>query len=223
MYLSYEQQEAIRKEEEKARIAEEHIKAQEHKIMILNGNYENLSFNDISDNQSKYMNRRLHTIYLDNGIIKEIKFVHGGYSLPGPYWAIITETDKIPYNTVPTETDEVDKKQYYIERLEPTGVVSNNSNSDVQPSLNLEVSKSTSDNEKLCVICIVNQKNTVLLPCKHLCVCKDCADRVSACPMCTIKIDDRMKVFLGGSKEIIYQNKYLKYKEKYLNLKNKLN
>ena len=33
--------------------------------------------------------------------------------------------------------------------------------------------------EKLCVICLVNRRDTTVLPCRHLCMCQDCAQ---ACP-----------------------------------------
>lgn len=29
--------------------------------------------------------------------------------------------------------------------------------------------------EKLCVICLVNRRDTTVLPCRHLCMCQDCA------------------------------------------------
>ena len=33
--------------------------------------------------------------------------------------------------------------------------------------------------EKLCVICLVNRRDTTVLPCRHLCMCQECAQ---ACP-----------------------------------------
>lgn len=29
--------------------------------------------------------------------------------------------------------------------------------------------------EKLCVICLVNRRDTTVLPCRHLCMCQECA------------------------------------------------
>ncbi len=29
--------------------------------------------------------------------------------------------------------------------------------------------------ERLCVICLVNERDTTVLPCRHLCMCHDCA------------------------------------------------
>lgn len=41
----------------------------------------------------------------------------------------------------------------------------------------------------MCVICISEQKNTIVMPCGHLCVCKPCAitlasSRSPDCPVC---------------------------------------
>ncbi|KAK9828418.1 hypothetical protein WJX81_006069 [Elliptochloris bilobata] len=40
--------------------------------------------------------------------------------------------------------------------------------------------------EKLCVICLVNRRDTTVLPCRHLCMCQDCAQELrrhnSKCP-----------------------------------------
>ena len=40
-----------------------------------------------------------------------------------------------------------------------------------------------------CVICINDDKNTIVMPCGHLCICKDCAKELAKghspdCPVC---------------------------------------
>lgn len=52
--------------------------------------------------------------------------------------------------------------------------------------------------EHLCVICEDGKKQVVLLPCKHMCLCKACADfdKIKECPLCRTKIDDSMAVFI---------------------------
>lgn len=35
-----------------------------------------------------------------------------------------------------------------------------------------------------CKACRVNEVTMLLLPCKHLCLCKDCESRLSFCPIC---------------------------------------
>ena len=43
-----------------------------------------------------------------------------------------------------------------------------------------------------CVICLSNKRNTMIMPCKHICLCNECADVLSKnksdCPICRICI-----------------------------------
>lgn len=51
--------------------------------------------------------------------------------------------------------------------------------------------------EELCCICLYGVKSTVLLPCKHLCICARCSEKDSlvACPVCCTIIEDRIVIF----------------------------
>jgi len=44
------------------------------------------------------------------------------------------------------------------------------------------------EDAKLCKICLFEEKNCILMPCGHACVCKDCGDMIKEksplCPMC---------------------------------------
>ena len=53
------------------------------------------------------------------------------------------------------------------------------------------------DTEKACVVCMEGNKTVLLLPCKHLCVCSGCSDRVELthCPLCRIAIASKIKTF----------------------------
>ena len=49
----------------------------------------------------------------------------------------------------------------------------------------------------LCCVCITNRKETLLLPCRHLCVCNDCGTLVvergnARCPLCRVSIQARV-------------------------------
>ncbi|XP_037032494.1 uncharacterized protein LOC119071638 [Bradysia coprophila] len=46
-----------------------------------------------------------------------------------------------------------------------------------------------------CVICQETKKDTVLFPCRHLCVCKKCSDAVSLCPLCRNDFFETLTVF----------------------------
>jgi hypothetical protein len=54
------------------------------------------------------------------------------------------------------------------------------------------------DTELLCVVCQENQRDTVLLPCRHLCTCGKCASvrLLAACPLCREEIDAVLKVYV---------------------------
>ena len=55
----------------------------------------------------------------------------------------------------------------------------------------------TARDQRLCVICQENEKNTLLLPCRHLCLCKECSRReeLDKCPLCRKGIDQKIDVF----------------------------
>lgn len=51
--------------------------------------------------------------------------------------------------------------------------------------------------EKLCVICQDAQKTTLIMPCRHLCVCGKCSSHASLdrCPICRTWIDSTLDVY----------------------------
>lgn len=57
--------------------------------------------------------------------------------------------------------------------------------------------------KQLCVICQDNVKDTLIFPCKHLCVCNDCVEQITnsvlldsrRCPLCRTKISSYLDVY----------------------------
>ena len=51
--------------------------------------------------------------------------------------------------------------------------------------------------QRLCIICQEKEKSVVLLPCRHLCLCDDCASHedLQQCPLCRKPIAHRISVF----------------------------
>lgn len=47
-----------------------------------------------------------------------------------------------------------------------------------------------------CKICRTRVATVVLLPCRHLCVCRECDDVVQACPLCLSLRSDSVEVYL---------------------------
>ena len=56
------------------------------------------------------------------------------------------------------------------------------------------------DSNKLCVVCLLEPADHVLLPCGHVCVCKACAALLMECPICRANISERKHVYF--SKEV---------------------
>lgn len=55
----------------------------------------------------------------------------------------------------------------------------------------------------LCVVCMEQEKSVVLLPCKHMCMCKACTQQILArgqdtamCPVCRGPIHDIMGLYV---------------------------
>lgn len=52
------------------------------------------------------------------------------------------------------------------------------------------------DEGDCCVVCLTEPKNTIVLPCRHLCLCAECAQmlrsQTNTCPMCRTAIDRLM-------------------------------
>ena len=47
-----------------------------------------------------------------------------------------------------------------------------------------------------CVACMEFAKTTVLMPCRHLCLCSKCGEQVTKCPICRTQIAERINVFI---------------------------
>lgn len=56
-------------------------------------------------------------------------------------------------------------------------------------------------NDRLCTVCQERNRDILLLPCKHVCICNDCTQQIlrrrsAKCPLCRTKISQAMNVFL---------------------------
>lgn len=53
------------------------------------------------------------------------------------------------------------------------------------------------EDDYLCVVCLVEPKNTAMLPCRHMCCCQGCARRVcmssNRCPICRTEVETTLK------------------------------
>jgi hypothetical protein len=46
-----------------------------------------------------------------------------------------------------------------------------------------------------CDVCYMEEKNAVLLPCKHNCTCVTCSKNLNKCPICRNKISEFIKIY----------------------------
>jgi len=58
-----------------------------------------------------------------------------------------------------------------------------------------EGDKSQFSEDRLCCICLVNEKDTVLMDCRHCCVCTTCAGTITNCPLCQSLIKQRTRIY----------------------------
>jgi hypothetical protein len=49
------------------------------------------------------------------------------------------------------------------------------------------------ENGAECTVCLTEPKDTVLLPCRHLCVCKTCFSHIDKCPVCRSLFDTHVR------------------------------
>lgn len=71
----------------------------------------------------------------------------------------------------------------------------------IRSSVSPREGDNTLDYTQLCVICKDRQKCVLLLPCKHLCVCEECADKLlltsmKQCPLCRKFISNLISVYI---------------------------
>ena len=60
---------------------------------------------------------------------------------------------------------------------------------------------SEDEEQRLCVICLVNDRDTTVLPCRHMCMCHECAQELrkqtSRCPICRNHVESLLHIKMG--------------------------
>ena len=49
---------------------------------------------------------------------------------------------------------------------------------------------------KLCTICYESPIEVTLVPCGHQCICERCSKKMGQCPMCRVRIEQRVRFFV---------------------------
>lgn len=53
------------------------------------------------------------------------------------------------------------------------------------------------NDEQRCVVCVDNPKEVICLPCGHVCLCENCAEKIKLnCPVCRSKIESKAAAFI---------------------------
>jgi len=47
-----------------------------------------------------------------------------------------------------------------------------------------------------CVICMNKRANVVFFPCKHMRCCAGCSERMEDCPICRVKVEEKLFVYV---------------------------
>ncbi|KAM8844940.1 E3 ubiquitin-protein ligase MGRN1b isoform 2-T2 [Spinachia spinachia] len=90
----------------------------------------------------------------------------------------------------------VDRVSYLLQEIYG---IENKNNQETKPS-----DDENSDNSNECVVCLSDLRDTLILPCRHLCLCNSCADtlryQANNCPICRLRENGCiMSIFsLGG-------------------------
>uniref|UniRef100_A0A4W5RNI8 E3 ubiquitin-protein ligase n=1 Tax=Hucho hucho TaxID=62062 RepID=A0A4W5RNI8_9TELE len=76
----------------------------------------------------------------------------------------------------------VDRVSYLLQEIYG---IENKNNQETKPS-----EDENSDNSNECVVCLSDLRDTIILPCRHLCLCNSCADtlryQANNCPICRL-------------------------------------
>jgi len=55
--------------------------------------------------------------------------------------------------------------------------------------------ETASDEDKSCIICLENERCVALIPCGHLCLCRECSASQTKCPVCRTPIREFLRTF----------------------------
>ena len=55
----------------------------------------------------------------------------------------------------------------------------------------------TEEEKRMCVVCQTEAKSVLLMPCRHMCLCKECSrnNAMDKCPLCRVKITQKIDVY----------------------------
>ncbi|RYG94958.1 hypothetical protein EON65_56680 [archaeon] len=62
----------------------------------------------------------------------------------------------------------------------------------------IEANLSLVNQQRLCTICMEDDRTVLLMPCRHLCLCSKCSEQsmLQLCPICRNRIQEKVTVFI---------------------------
>ena len=92
------------------------------------------------------------------------------------------------------------QREHLAERFQQLSLFIDSSNSDDKDQIRSLAAKLVKevremDQKDVCVVCVAEKPNCVLLPCRHHVTCISCADRLDTCPYCRTSIRDRISTY----------------------------
>ena len=72
----------------------------------------------------------------------------------------------------------------------------------VQVEMSVQQQSSPSEEQKetdryICKLCYENPVEVMFHPCRHVCCCNKCSDKVSNCPMCRARIRGKLPLYFS--------------------------
>ncbi|EGC31025.1 hypothetical protein DICPUDRAFT_99360 [Dictyostelium purpureum] len=86
-------------------------------------------------------------------------------------------------------------EEFYHNSLKKIGIAKQEVLQRQLDKLQKEKDENSNNNTKNCIVCVDLSINTVLLPCKHSCICNVCAKKLSLCPLCRSEIKDIIEYY----------------------------
>jgi len=108
-----------------------------------------------------------------------------------------TQNEELSKATEIMNGDKLDKKKIEELTAMETKLVNTVEKIRRQKEILLERKLSLQEDQSCCVICTEESKTVLLLPCRHLCVCRECSVRseLTNCPLCRTYITEKIGVF----------------------------
>lgn len=61
----------------------------------------------------------------------------------------------------------------------------------------LKANDGSGDERLPCTICLIEGRNVVYIPCRHLLACQNCSKQLTICPLCRQNIENSITVYVS--------------------------